>query len=192
MRRVKAGRRQHLVQRNRGIRTMRMVHWPHQTLVSKITNGSDILDHLMSLGRPGAGLRSVESSVAEMEHIFDRIFGVENGKPLLSESDESIVELLQTYGSDEDMYATCKSVATDSLLTSQTRCLLRLHPSLLSYPTFSRTTPGLQSSTEWKFDIPTVQSAELGHICHPRSHPAPYDQATVDARVYAASKKRGP
>ncbi|GFG23956.1 cyanide hydratase [Aspergillus udagawae] len=66
-------------------------------------NEDDILDHLMSLGRPGAGLRSVESSVAEMEHIFDRLFGVENGNPLLSESDESIAELLQTYGSDEDI-----------------------------------------------------------------------------------------
>lgn len=42
-----------------------------------------------------------------MEHIFDHIFGVENGNPMCYESDESVSDLLQVYGSDEDMYATC-------------------------------------------------------------------------------------
>ncbi|KAF4168072.1 hypothetical protein CNMCM6936_003667 [Aspergillus lentulus] len=66
-------------------------------------NEDDLLDHFMSLGKPGAGLRSIESSVAEMEHIFDHIFGIENGNHLVSESDESVPDLLQVYGSDEDI-----------------------------------------------------------------------------------------
>ncbi|KAF7117497.1 hypothetical protein CNMCM5793_006479 [Aspergillus hiratsukae] len=66
-------------------------------------NEDDIFDHFMSLGRPGAGLRSVESSVAEMEHIFDHIFGAGNENPLFSESDEPASDLLQIYGSDEDI-----------------------------------------------------------------------------------------
>ncbi|GFG06905.1 cyanide hydratase [Aspergillus lentulus] len=66
-------------------------------------NEDDLLDHFMSLGKPGAGLRSIESSVAEMEHIFDHIFGVENGNHLVPENDESVPDLLQVYGSDEDI-----------------------------------------------------------------------------------------
>ncbi|RHZ73700.1 hypothetical protein CDV55_107660 [Aspergillus turcosus] len=67
------------------------------------SNEDDVFDHFISLGRPGAGLRSVESSVAEMEHIFDHIFGVGNENPPFSESDESVSDLLQVYGSDEDI-----------------------------------------------------------------------------------------
>jgi hypothetical protein len=47
-----------------------------------------------------------------MEHIFDHIFGAENGNPFSAESDQSASDLLQVYGSDEDMYAICISVAS--------------------------------------------------------------------------------
>lgn len=47
-----------------------------------------------------------------MEHIFDHIFGAENENPLSSERNEPVLDLLQVYGSDEDMYATSICVAT--------------------------------------------------------------------------------
>ncbi|KAF4271444.1 hypothetical protein LV164_007151 [Aspergillus fumigatus] len=66
-------------------------------------NEDDLLDHFLNLARPGAGLRSIESSVEEMEHIFDHIFGAENENPLSSERNEPVLDLLQVYGSDEDI-----------------------------------------------------------------------------------------
>lgn len=90
---------------------MRMVHLLHH-LSSNVTNRPDLLDHFLNLARPGAGLRSIESSVEEMEHIFDHIFGAENENPLSSERNEPVLDLLQVYGSDEDMYATSICVAT--------------------------------------------------------------------------------
>ncbi|KAH1982362.1 hypothetical protein KXW88_004657 [Aspergillus fumigatus] len=66
-------------------------------------NEDDLLDHFPNLARPGAGLRSIESSVEEMEHIFDHIFGAENENPLSSERNEPVLDLLQVYGSEEDI-----------------------------------------------------------------------------------------
>lgn len=108
---MRVGRPQHQVPRDHGLQTMRMVHLLHH-LSSNVTNRPDLLDHFLNLARPGAGLRSIESSVEEMEHIFDHIFGAENENPLSSERNEPVLDLLQVYGSEEDMYATSICVAT--------------------------------------------------------------------------------
>ncbi|RDK36589.1 C6 finger domain protein [Aspergillus phoenicis ATCC 13157] len=59
-------------------------------------------NQLLSLGAPGAGLRSVESSVTEMEQIFDSIFMVDE-PPMVPEPTVPPPDLLQTYASDEDI-----------------------------------------------------------------------------------------
>ncbi|PYH47123.1 putative C6 finger domain protein [Aspergillus saccharolyticus JOP 1030-1] len=62
------------------------------------------LDQLFTLGAPGAGLRSIESSVSEIEQIFDEIFAKDSVR-IPSEPEEVAVEpdLLQTYASNENM-----------------------------------------------------------------------------------------
>lgn len=60
------------------------------------------LNQLLSLGAPGAGLRSIENSVTEMEQIFDSIFTVDE-QPVLPELTGPPPDLLQTYGSNEDI-----------------------------------------------------------------------------------------
>ncbi|PYH95700.1 C6 finger domain protein [Aspergillus ellipticus CBS 707.79] len=60
------------------------------------------LNQLLSLGAPGAGLRSIESSVTEMEQIFDSIFTVDD-QPIIPDLTVPVPDLLQTYGSDADI-----------------------------------------------------------------------------------------
>ncbi|PWY67893.1 C6 finger domain protein [Aspergillus heteromorphus CBS 117.55] len=57
------------------------------------------LNQLLSLGAPGAGLRRIESSVTEMEQIFDSIFT----QTIIPELAEPVPDLLQTYASDADI-----------------------------------------------------------------------------------------
>ncbi|EAW14600.1 putative C6 finger domain protein [Aspergillus clavatus NRRL 1] len=66
-----------------------------------LSSEDDLFHQFMSLGQPGAGLRTVESSVAEMEHIFDRIFSAETtaAPPV----EDVVPDLLQVYGTDEDI-----------------------------------------------------------------------------------------
>lgn len=100
----------------------------------------------MSLGKPGAGLRSIESSVAEMEHIFDHIFGVENGNHLVSESDESVPDLLQVYGSDEDMYATSYPLRQP---TDQSDSMLTTSSSTSTIPSYLRRNDSRPTIVHW-------------------------------------------
>ncbi|GAT23036.1 C6 finger domain protein [Aspergillus luchuensis] len=60
------------------------------------------LSQILSLGAPGAGLRSVESSVTEMEQIFDSIFMVDEPS-MVPEPPVPPPDLLQTYASDADI-----------------------------------------------------------------------------------------
>ncbi|PYH76818.1 C6 finger domain protein [Aspergillus uvarum CBS 121591] len=63
------------------------------------------LDQLFTLGAPGAGLRSIESSVSEIEQIFDEIFAEDSVRIPSEVEEETAVEpdLLQTYASDDDI-----------------------------------------------------------------------------------------
>ncbi|RAL07803.1 putative C6 finger domain protein [Aspergillus homomorphus CBS 101889] len=64
------------------------------------------LGQLFTLGAPGAGLRSIESSVSEIEQIFDEIFAEDSVRiPSEVEAETEVVELdlLQVYASDEDI-----------------------------------------------------------------------------------------
>jgi hypothetical protein len=57
----------------------------------------------MGMSGPGDGLRSVDTPMEEIESIFDSVFAPVPGQPV-NELDPSLVsDLVQLYGSDEDM-----------------------------------------------------------------------------------------
>lgn len=57
----------------------------------------------MGMSGPGAGVRSVDTPMEEIESIFDSVFAPIAGEPV-HELDPSLVsDLVQLYGSDEDM-----------------------------------------------------------------------------------------
>ena len=54
------------------------------------------------MSEPGAGLRSVDSSIEEVGQIFDCIFSADEPHAP-SEPDHSVSDMVQVYGSNEDM-----------------------------------------------------------------------------------------
>ncbi|XHG05075.1 hypothetical protein AWENTII_008325 [Aspergillus wentii] len=58
-------------------------------------------NQLVNLSGPGAGLRNVETPIAEIESIFDSIFASDPGAPV--DTNPSVSDLVQIYGSNEDI-----------------------------------------------------------------------------------------
>ncbi|PKY02737.1 C6 finger domain protein [Aspergillus campestris IBT 28561] len=62
----------------------------------------DLYSQLVSMSEPGAGLRSVDSSIEEVGQIFDCIFSAdETHAP--AEPEQSVSDMVQVYGSNEDI-----------------------------------------------------------------------------------------
>lgn len=61
-------------------------------------------NQLIGLTDPGAGLPNVEMPISEIENIFDTIFAPSSEKEMLTSDNGSLpTEVVQVYGSDEDM-----------------------------------------------------------------------------------------
>lgn len=74
---------------------------------SSSTGDVDWFDQLIDLSAPGAGLRSVDMPIAEMELIFDSIFDKDQGNGsdvgVVQNDEASVVDMVQLYGSHDDM-----------------------------------------------------------------------------------------
>ena len=67
---------------------------------------ADWFDQLIDLSAPGAGLRSVEMPIAEIESIFDSIFAGDQGSAngiCVEDGETPVVDMVQIYGSHGDM-----------------------------------------------------------------------------------------
>ena len=94
----------------------------------------------MDLSGPGAGLRNVEMPIAEIESIFDSIFAGDqaNGNKSdtvngLEDEDSPLVDMVQVYGSHEDVYVQLYEnpisiLFTNSGLTSLDAYYVFIHP----------------------------------------------------------------
>lgn len=73
---------------------------------SSSTGDADWFNQLIDLSAPGAGLRSVDMPIAEMELIFDSIFDKDQGNVSdigVENDDAPVVDMVQLYGSHDDM-----------------------------------------------------------------------------------------
>ncbi|EAW19502.1 transcription factor domain-containing protein [Aspergillus fischeri NRRL 181] len=76
---------------------------PHRTLMEMFSLSVEWLSHLVGMSGPGAGLRSIDTPMEEIESIFDSVFAPIPGEAT-HELDPSLVsDLVQLYGSDEDI-----------------------------------------------------------------------------------------
>lgn len=73
---------------------------------SSSTGDADWFNQLFELSAPGAGLRSVDMPIAEMELIFDSIFEQDQGNTAdigVESNEPPVVDMVQLYGSHDDM-----------------------------------------------------------------------------------------
>jgi hypothetical protein len=61
------------------------------------------LSHLVGMSGPGAGLRSIDTPMEEIESIFDSVFAPSPGEAAHELGPSLVLDLVQLYGSDEDM-----------------------------------------------------------------------------------------
>lgn len=57
----------------------------------------------MGMSGPGAGVRSVDTPMEEIDSIFDSVFAPIAGEPVHELGPSLVSDLVQLYGSDEDM-----------------------------------------------------------------------------------------
>ncbi|KAF4246283.1 hypothetical protein CNMCM8980_008782 [Aspergillus fumigatiaffinis] len=75
----------------------------HRTLTEMFSLSVEWLSHLVGMSGPGAGLRSIDTPMEEIESIFDSVFAPIPGEAA-HELDPSLVsDLVHLYGSDEDI-----------------------------------------------------------------------------------------
>ena len=67
---------------------------------------ADWFNQLIDLSAPGAGLRSVEMPISEIESVFGSIFAGDQGRSsdlVVADGETPVVDMVQLYGSHGDM-----------------------------------------------------------------------------------------